>query len=351
MAAVGAPLIRQPSPPLIVPIAQEDVLEAELNAMGQEIQRHQGRDEIAENLRLWHRRFSEAIHLNVDRAEVLRAYTELLQEILICPLTRAPLNAMARLGNDGHTYSHQGLTLFLLLSPEGLRRSSPLHPDNPDPFFTERYPLVEHMVGWLERRNALLHNENIDALQRQLVEEHGQPEIPTRLGLALQARRARALEREQQPAGWRNALALADQALTGAMTRIFDRIDERILGMIARIDARFARLADLDTELLQQMRDRLDQCQENLENLRREGEALDTTVRNNDQSIGKVDEDTKKLETGINEVKQALEERKMKWWEIALIVVVVAAIVILTAASCGTAAAGTGPSIGIVIPF
>lgn len=323
-------------PEIPLPGVNRDDLQAELRAIGQEIERYQGQDEIANGIRLWYERFSRAVPIAADVPGTTRTYIELLQRILICPITGSPLDQRARLGNDGHTYSHQGLSLFLLLADARQRQHSPLHPDLAGAFFTDRHQLVEYMVQWLEDKNALLQNQNLNALFQQLIEEHGQPVIPTRLGIALQARRARALEREQRPEAWRQALEQEDRDLEGAAVRIFNRIDERILQTIARFDARFAHLEDLDAALLEQMRDRINTCQENLDALRTQGETLQGNVDRNNRSIDGIDEGAKTLEGQINEVKQAIEERNMKWWEITIAVAIVVVIAAVTISSGGT---------------
>lgn len=170
-------------------------LQGELNEIRERIENSGLHDEMTGQISQWQERFSATFQGNADERWVSENFTRLLQELLIDPVTGAPLDGYSVLGNDGHTYGRLSLAVYQLSVPEQFRERSPLDPENHTRFETQPHPVVRHMIGWLERHNALLYSEELEQQYIALLPQQRQPDLDARMD-RIRARQA-ALEQRQ----------------------------------------------------------------------------------------------------------------------------------------------------------
>jgi hypothetical protein len=170
--------IPHPAVLLHEPVAAEDPippfvlrrrLMAELNEVREQIARSGLHDEMTQQIADWQGRFEATLRRSADEEGIFRAYVALLQELLCDPVTDAPLDAYAVLGNDGHTYGQMSLAVYRISTPVEFQNRSPLDAGNPRPFTVTPHSVVRHMVGWLQRHNALLYSEELERTYLRLL--------------------------------------------------------------------------------------------------------------------------------------------------------------------------------------
>lgn len=163
----------------------------ELSDLDRVIKRFNFTDEKSLQLKQWHANFSAALCRYQNENEVLVHYIALLQEILVDPMTQAPLDKRSVRGNDGNTYSWLTLTVYWHSTSEMYRQRSPLSPEDPTPFTFEPHFVVHAFLEWLESHGALLVSRELQQLAERVIQE-ADPEA--NLNATVAASRALAAE-------------------------------------------------------------------------------------------------------------------------------------------------------------
>lgn len=182
-----APFLPPVEPPLThrQPPWRMDIL-SDLNEIGDSIKTFQQQwprtlneeEDVGEQVKAfadWHRLFLDSLKICNDEQQLLRTYKPLLQEIMICSLTGAPLGEDVLLGSDGRAYSPLSLAIHRLQIPREFWDRSPFHPESPEPFSLMLHPCLGYAAKWLAKHGGLLHSEELKARYEQLLKEAMQP--------------------------------------------------------------------------------------------------------------------------------------------------------------------------------
>lgn len=138
--------------------ADRQKLMGELHIMSELFEYYSGlNDEMSQEIKEWHADLLKALKLSDEKA-ILDEFIPTLQEILKDPFLGAPLDLHAVLGNDGFTYSHIALEINRELNPDMPQNCSPMFPNSPKPFVHTPHPIARHMLGWLQKHDALLYS-------------------------------------------------------------------------------------------------------------------------------------------------------------------------------------------------
>jgi hypothetical protein len=148
------------------------------------------RDEMTQKIKDWQNRFSAALKTSADEERVCNTYIDLLQKLLCDPITHAPLDAHAVIGNDGRTYGQMSLAVYLYSVPEMYRNRSPLDITNPDPFMIAPHPVVRHMMKWLKGHDALLYSEKLEGAYLQLLPKQQPMNVKARMNCIMERQKA-----------------------------------------------------------------------------------------------------------------------------------------------------------------
>jgi len=176
----------------------------ELSELDRVIKRLNFTDEKTGQIKNWHSSFSNALRSYRNENEVLAEYIRLLQEILIDPMTQAPLDKRSVLGNtanDKNTYSWLTLTVYWEATSEVYRRRSPLDPENPTPFSFTPHLVVHAFLEWLESHDALLVSRELEEAAQRIILESSPQERVTEETLNARVIEARARSAENRRAG------------------------------------------------------------------------------------------------------------------------------------------------------
>ncbi len=177
-------------------------LRAEFSAIREQIAHSRLQDEMTQSICIWLDNFTRALNSSQDEEGVLQAYIPFLQDLLVDPITSAPLDPHALLGSDGHTYGMMSLAVFRLTAPQQFRTRSPLDLQNEQPLIAEPHTVVRHMIGWLHDHKALLYSEEVRQKYVALLSQRpSAPKPPSERRAKMEAilkRRAEAREAQEE---------------------------------------------------------------------------------------------------------------------------------------------------------
>lgn len=106
-------------------------------------------DHLSQELSSWQAQFVSAMQ-SPNENEVIRNFLVLLEQILIDPITEAPLDDTALLATDGYTYDPKSLIVFLSDMQGEDRLRSPMNRENSDSFYTVSvHPAVSYLTNWI----------------------------------------------------------------------------------------------------------------------------------------------------------------------------------------------------------
>lgn len=232
-------------------------LQLELSKMGQMLRQQVNPDEMTREIIDWHRRLIEALKKGEAEA-VLQRFIPLLQDILVDPISQAPLDEETYLGSDGNTYGHQTLVLHSLGVSQSLKERSPLDPDNPAIFTVSPHHVARELVRWLQQHHALLRSEEHDRLFEQLIRQVHAPK-PT----GGRAERLRRIQERQEAIKQERKEELGEfcqrirQEVSQEVQRAFQPLQKRILEVGAKQAASITALAKKDQKRLEIVENKL----------------------------------------------------------------------------------------------
>jgi hypothetical protein len=207
-------------------------LQYEMNEVHEIIERSGLHDEMTQRIRHWHEHFERALHSPYNSEKVCSHYITLMQQLLTDPITQAPLDALSWLGSDGTTYGNLSLEVHKLTVADEFRGHSPLDPKNPAPFHVEAHPVVRHMIGWLQRHNALLYNEELERTYLELLPQANPDADRERIDRIVA--RQMSLDRKEAERDHLQNRAL-DKRLDGRLRAWQQELEERFAPLKARL--------------------------------------------------------------------------------------------------------------------
>jgi hypothetical protein len=104
-------------------------------------------DEISLRTQHWVWNFQRSLDLSPDVMQICQLYKRLLQEFLVDPLSRKPLNRTLVLCGDGHTYNENSFVTYQLTMPHGAKELAPLNRSKPLSTVTNQ--IAQEAVKWL----------------------------------------------------------------------------------------------------------------------------------------------------------------------------------------------------------
>jgi hypothetical protein len=289
-------------------------------------------DPLTLELKNWQQRFSERIGKDADVQSAQNAFILALQEILLDPLeyvkdqnSKVTLEAPL-LGSDGITYAAKSLSICLSQLPDPYRRRSPIHFQEEALFTVEPHPIAEHMIQWLQEKNADVVSAQIEADYQELIHENRLPTLPTPEVVAKEEKarirneRIRILMERQaeQNAQEAEELAQFEQNLLERQIQVIQEhlvapMNERIAAFAQRQDARVDKLEQNDQKRLQEVQKRIQQFHDNIHKLEEENKELKAELLRLNQAHQVLQREAVQLQIEINQTRQALEERKAGW--------------------------------------
>lgn len=147
------------SPPISSNALQATAQIRQLNLLGTELDETSLEDELSEGIHRWQREFLKELQGGGDREEICRQRIDLLQMLLSDPLTGAPLDQEAFLGNDGKTYSKMAYAIHLLRMPEKYHAFSPLDLQTPFSIHMDPHPSVAPALRWLAHQKVVFDSQ------------------------------------------------------------------------------------------------------------------------------------------------------------------------------------------------
>ncbi len=139
-------------------------LRKDVAEIGELLAKSQLDDKLTETIRTWYQNFEKALNLkNIDLGPVFDKYVDLLEEILIIPELKIPLDEDTVLGNDKKAYGYKYICLFLANETNPFKGRSPLNPEDPTPFTAEPHDVARFLVRWLKVYKQDFVNETIES--------------------------------------------------------------------------------------------------------------------------------------------------------------------------------------------
>ncbi len=116
----------------------------------------------------WKEAFQGCIIENSDNKVVLGLFLGKLQEALVDPILKCPLDEKAVLGSDGITYSWQALKNYRKNMQEPYKNRAPSNPENEETFTATNHPLVQMLIPWIKKHDRLINSEEVDLFAQSL---------------------------------------------------------------------------------------------------------------------------------------------------------------------------------------
>ena len=311
-------------------------------------------DEISEAIRNWHASFTSFLR-NRDLQSEIERHIFLLQEILVDCKSLTPLDKGSVYGSDGKTYGLKSLSVYLSEVPEEQRNKSPFNPSSDVIFFTMPHPIVNHMVEWLERHDALLHSEDLERAYQILEDHHSVPSLPTFNTEVIQRVSAPILQTQETVIPTQGLLSqrierVRAQMRENAFRELLQQIHENTERGLVRTDETLTRMITGQEAL----NHAIEGTREQIQQLRTENRALEEQLSDVEQRITNAEAENKKLQMAINEAQKRNKKRKKRWMkELAktagFIALGVLGTIAIQAALASAGVAGTGtvyPSLG-----
>jgi hypothetical protein len=317
------PLNYQPIHPVYSPEDIRDTalrrrLQVELSRIADRLAEAHLDDEMTQQIRLWRDRFFSSLRSNADVVAIQEEFTGLLQELLVDPISQAPLDEEAVLGSDGRTYGAMSLTLYIHSAPEAFKGRSPLDPQDPTPFSSYSHPIVRHMTSWLKDHQALLHSEELERTYRELMDQRR-----TAAAAVQQNNRMDRIRRIREQQGQRDAerdvarnQRPLDRQLQQAAAEVAQNIRDQFFPVHQRMqdhaEHHFANLADLERRDQRQMirlRGRVEQLDHEALELEHQNQELHDRVERVNRVVERRLRVQRLMERGVQRDQDLLLER------------------------------------------
>lgn len=311
-------------------------------------------DPLTVSIRKWYEKFSGFVRSPASIDQTEKGYIEILQQLLIDPLTQTPLDVEAHLGSDGYTYANYSLCLYLNAVPNEHQDRSPVNHPIDEPFHTIPHPVARFLVEWLIKFDHYPHSPRLDIVQRAFLDLQAQgciPLIPTRENQKRRALMQAQIDRrkrrqaqvqaeidakakaqleaqaqaliQQQEQVKRQAQADAEflfaqviqldkeqfEAIQQKVDQVFGAIDqhaqEAAMNQLRRIEA----MDQQDQKKLQHLQQEIKDSEDKIEDLKKQNQELKNELENLEHSLKEAERANLQLQISLNEAKQEIEAR------------------------------------------
>lgn len=294
-------------------------------------------DQTTENLRNWHRQFTEILlSPNIYTEEIKDQCIEHLQDILMDPISLNILERETFLGSDGLTYSKKSLTIRLSETPALYRNRSPFFLNREVEFSLQPHPVVSSMIEWLVQIDRHNPSDAIEERYRVLDLDGELPMLPTVENLRNQRINQQVVEQNRQ----------ADENLQAFeeifLAQLLAQIDTSFNEVHQEIDANSELIQERINEVFQNDQEQLQQIQQSIERLDQEehvfqerAETLQEEINSLGNKMTAAERKNKELKVAINQTRAAIKKRNKAFAKNLLITAA-----IIAACATGTLALG-----------
>jgi hypothetical protein len=339
------------------PINLRTRLSAEVAAIGDALQQWPHNDDFKRSIATWHARLFIAMELkNVDPQSILDRFIPLLQEILVDSAFSQevngeprwyPLREDALLGSDGNVYGTIPLRLYLYDSSEPYKYRSPLNPEDETAFVTQPHHLAAHLARWLQRHGSALElPAEVEQSYNALLQQGVLPPVPTpATERARHIRQARAQQRAKETntlqnnlQAFKNKLDEEEASIKQAIKEgLEDPLNEMMQDQNAKHNAQLDAGAAQTKALGDTISADLNRVQAELSCLIKNNNRLREELSTVNQEIMTTQEQNKKCDLLIGEVKEAIQRRKE-----GKLLQILATVAVMTACAVATYGMSTG---------
>lgn len=286
-------------------------------------------DELTLEISNWRGQFHSFLQSGLDAATIEREFLTVLQQLLVDPITHAPLNLGNEplLGiNDRRTYGRMSLCVHWSHIPEELLRRSPLNAQDETPFtvLPDPHPVAAHVIRWLDENHPtyVLHSTEIENAYEHLRREGRLPEIPTPHTERMRRLRSRQAQRmrlaDESLEAFEHQLLGIHASIVQMTQEQFRPVHDRIEGYAQHTFTWLDRLSQEDRDRLRQLAiDQLENglraLENNLHELREAGHATQRLIVDAERDNEQLRSENGRLSLAIDQLRHAIQKRKHAW--------------------------------------